>query len=251
MKLFKFGMSGAALALAATSPVSAQDVSTKIGPWMNTVEVTETGHVIGNPDAETVLTEFVSYTCSTCARFSVEGDPALDLVYISTGRLRFEVRPFIRNALDLTISMLVACGDPKKFKGNHAMFLRSQGKWLPQAANAPKSQQGIWGRGDRGARMSMSSALGLSDKMIKQRGLSRVEVNTCLADDAKAQSLMANTNAAAAQFDIDGTPTFAINGEVLPEVHGWEALYPALTAHFEALRNPNAEPELGESQFDL
>ncbi len=251
MKLLKFA--GASIALALVSaPLAAQELVPKTGPWHNTVEVTGTGHIVGDPDADTVLTEFVSYTCSTCARFAVEGDPALDIAFISNGKLRFEVRSYIRNALDLTTSMLVACGDPKRFKGNHAMFLRSQSEWLQKAIDAPQSQKAIWGRGDRAARVNMASALGLTDKMTKQRGLSLIEVNACLGDDAKAQQLMANTRAAATEFAVHerGTPTFAINGEVLTDVHGWRALYPALTAHFQAQRDGDGEPQLGESQFN-
>ena len=249
VKLMKFAGLGLAAALTAAAPVSAQEALPQTGPWHTNVVVTEEGHVIGDPDAETLLTEFVSYTCGHCATFAKRGDAALDIVFISSGKLRFEVRPYIRNALDLTVSMLVACGDPSKFKGNHAMFMRSHDDWLVKAAKAPQSQQAIWGRGDRNARMNMASALGLSDKMTKQRGYTSPEVNTCLADDAKAQALMVGTQAAARDFQITGTPSFALNGETLENVHSWPSLYPVLQAHYKAIDDADSEPELGESQF--
>lgn len=249
VKLTNFVRVGLAAALAATSPLAAQESAPTTGPWHTNVEVTEAGHVIGDPDAETVLTEFVSYTCGHCATFAKQGDAALDIAFISNGKLRFEVRSYIRNALDLTVSMLVACGDPSNFKGNHAMFMRSHDDWLKKAAAAPQSQQAIWGRGDRNARMSMASALGLSDKMTKQRGYALPVVNTCLADDAKAQALMLGTQSAARDFGINGTPSFALNGETLQNVHSWQSLYPVLQAHYKAMDDTDREPQLGESQF--
>ena len=251
MKLFQFTGLGLAAALTISAPVSAQDLAPpKTGPWHSNVEVTDDGHVIGDPDAETVLTEFVSYTCGHCATFAKQGDPALDIAFISSGKLRFEVRSFIRNALDLTVSMMVACGAPKKFKGNHAMFMRSQDDWLQRAMNAPQSQQAAWGRGDRAARISMANSLGLIDKMTKQRGYTLPEVNACLGDDTKAQQLMVGTQNAAADYQISGTPSFALNGETLPQVHSWQSLYPALKVHFAALDEADSEPQLGESQFN-
>ncbi|MEP3051135.1 MAG: thioredoxin domain-containing protein [Erythrobacter sp.] len=235
----------------AANPASAQETDIRsIGPWHTTVEVTDHGHMIGDPASETVLTEFISYTCAHCAKFAVEGEPRLEIALIASGKMRLEVRSFIRNALDLTVSMLVACGEPRKFKGNHAAFLRSQDRWLEAARNAPQAQQAIWGRGDRSARLSMASALGLSDKMTRQRGYSVIEINRCLSDDAFAAQLMNNTNDARAEFAIADKPSFALDGEILPNVHEWRTLYPVLITHFQSLEGADREPELGESQFD-
>ncbi len=240
--------------IAASTPAATQEpnseTQTRSGPWHTAAEQTDDGHIIGNPEAETLLSEFVSYTCGHCATFTKQGDPVLDIAFISPGKLRFEIRPYIRNALDLTISMLAACGAPEKFKGNHTMFMRSQGDWLPRAAGAPQSQQAIWGRGDRAARANMSSALGLTDKMIKQRGYSAIEVDTCLADDAMAQKLMQNTIHDAEEFGIQGTPSFAIDGELQKDVHEWRSLEPILVAHIKSKTDADKEPKLGESHFD-
>jgi len=206
------------------------------GNWHTAIEPTERGHVIGNPEADMKLIEFVSYTCGHCANFAVQGEPAIDLVLLIPGKMTLEVRPVIRNALDLTVSLMVACGDPAKFKDRHRAFMTSQSKWLEKARQAPASQQAIWARADRNARINMASALGLSD-MMTQRGQSIAEVNACIMDDAAAQALMDNGRADATEFKVAATPSFALDGALLEGVHSWDTLYPVLSERHKSLES--------------
>jgi len=155
------------------------------GNWQTTITRTPRGHLIGNPKADAQMIEFVSYTCGHCAQFTAHGEPALELALLMPGKMALEVRPVIRNAIDLTVSLLAACGDPAGFKDRHRAFMLSQDEWLGKARNAPQSQQAIWARGDKAARMNAASALGLG-KMLTARGQSAGEVNACLMDDAAA-----------------------------------------------------------------
>ncbi|QUL38297.1 thioredoxin domain-containing protein [Erythrobacter sp. JK5] len=235
-------MTALAAALALTGPASAQqqdlsnsesafDNSPRKGNWQTVIVTTERGHLIGNPRADAQLIEFVSYTCGHCASFTAQGEPALDLVLLIPGKASLEVRPVIRNALDLTVSLLAACGDAKDFKARHRAFMTSQDRWLGKARQAPASQQAIWARGDRAARLNAASALDLDDTLI-QRGQSIAEVNACLSDDVAARALIDNSNADRTEFGVPGTPSFALDGALLEGVHSWEALYPVLSARF-------------------
>lgn len=228
-------------ALALTTSVGAQQDLSNPGStfdkaptdknWSGDVSRTERGHLVGNPDAEGKLIEFVSYTCGHCASFAKQGDPAIDLTLLVPGKMNLEVRPVIRNYLDLTVSMLVACGDDKGFKARHRDFMWSQSIWLDKAIKAPQSQQAIWQRADKSARISMAAALDLDDKLIA-RGATASEINTCLSDDAAAQKLIDNARADLADFAIPGTPSFALDGKLLNNVHDWSALYPVLSQRF-------------------
>jgi protein-disulfide isomerase len=171
------------------------------GNWSAAVAPTERGHLLGNPEAESRLIEFVSYTCSHCASFAMEGDPAIDLTLLIRGRMAVEVRPVIRNA------------------------------WLAKFQNAPQSQQAIWARADKASRMNAASGLGLAD-MLVQRGQSISEVNGCVMNDAAAQKIIDNDTADRLEFNIEGTPSFALDGKLLTDVHNWTALYPVLSARF-------------------
>lgn len=231
-----------ALALAAGPVASQQNLANpdsqfmpkdNPGDWQTTIKRTERGHLIGNPEAKTQLVEFVSYTCPHCADFAVQGEPAIELALLMPGKIGLEVRPVIRNALDLTVSLLVQCGDPAGFKDRHRAFMLSQKEWLGKAANAPQSQQAIWGRGDKASRMNAASALGLT-AMLAKRGQSQAALDACVMDDVAARQLIANGRADYAEFAVPGTPSFAIDGKLLDKVHSWPALYPVLSARFAA-----------------
>ena len=210
----------AALVFAAVFSISAN------GNWNTTVERTDRGTVIGNPEAETVLTEFLSYSCPACAMFTYQGEGALQIAFIGPGNLRFELRPIIRNEVDLVATMLVQCGDTKNFAQNHTMFLLKQNDWLPKYAQATPAQKAVWHNGGTAAgRRSIATTLGFYP-MMETRVYERTEADRCLADNAEANRLLGNTTADFAEFGIPGTPSFAIDGEVLEDVHSWKALVP-------------------------
>jgi protein-disulfide isomerase len=234
-------LTAAALALAAGA-ATAQDLSRpdsdfapkpKAGNWQNSVERTERGHLIGNPEAKTTLVEFISYTCPHCADFAARGEPALDVVLLGPGKLTVEVRPVIRNGLDLAVTLLANCGDPAEFKVRHRTLILAQADWLGKALAAPKSQQAIWQRGDRAGRQNAASALGLT-AMLAAKGQSRAELDACIANDAAAQKLLQNDEADSTEFGVNSTPSFAMDGKLLAEVHSWEQLYPLLRDRFTA-----------------
>ncbi|WP_017665712.1 DsbA family protein [Porphyrobacter sp. AAP82] len=231
----------AALVLAA-GVASAQDLSrpdsafaprSKAASWQNTVTRTDRGHLVGNPDAGTTLVEFISYTCPHCADFAARGEPALDVVLLGPGKLKVEVRPVIRNGLDVVVTLLANCGDPADFKVRHRALILAQADWLGKARAAPQTQQAIWQRGDRAARQNAAAALGLT-AMLAAKGQSKAELDACVANDAAAQKLLANDDADAAEFGVDSTPSFAMDGKLLTEVHSWETLYPLLRERFTA-----------------
>ncbi|KPQ25505.1 MAG: Thioredoxin [Porphyrobacter sp. HL-46] len=201
------------------------------GNWHAVIAKTERGHLIGDPDADTRLIEFVSYTCSHCANFAIQGEPALDLTLLMPGKMAVEVRPVIRNALDLTVTLLAQCGDPAGFKDRHRAFMYGQKDWIAKVQSAPQSQQAVWARGDKASRMNAANALGLSDMLVK-RGQPLSQVNACVMDDAAAKALVENSAADNAEFSVAGTPSFALDGKLLENVHSWDSLYPVLSAHF-------------------
>ncbi len=61
-------------------------------------------------------------------------------------------------------------------------------------------------------------------------GYERTELDRCLADEALARKLANSTQADVQAFGIQGTPSFAINGTLVKDVHGWSALQPPLDA---------------------
>lgn len=223
--------SGSAAENQLSDPPSAFVGNGRRAAWHAEVVQTERGFRIGNPDAEASLIEFISYTCGHCATFAKEGEGALDLALLAPGHANLEIRPVIRNAIDLTVSLLVQCGGADGFKDRHRMYLTQQDKWLEKVRTAPQSQQAVWARGDKASRIAAAQALDLDD-MLADRGKSMMDIRACLSDDQAALALIRNGNADREEFAVPGTPSFALDGELLDEVHSWDALYPVLSDHF-------------------
>jgi protein-disulfide isomerase len=239
-----FGALAGAAVIALTAPGAAQQNRLDTPPsafegvdphgnWSATIARTERGHLIGNPEAKTRLIEFVSYTCGHCANFAMEGEPAIDLTLLMQGKIAVEVRPVIRNAIDLTVTLLAQCGDPAGFKDRHRAFMYGHNQWMAKLQNAPQSQQQIWARADKVSRMNAASALGFADILV-QRGMSITQVNACVMNDNAAQKLIDAGTADRIEFKIEGTPSFALDGKLLDKVHNWAALYPVLSQRFAA-----------------
>ncbi|WP_298304034.1 thioredoxin domain-containing protein [uncultured Erythrobacter sp.] len=212
-------------------PPSAFMVDKRRSAWQAEVVETDRGFMIGNPKAEASLIEWISYTCGHCADFAREGEAALDLALLAPGHMSVEVRPVIRNAIDLTVSLLVQCGGAEGFKDRHRMYLLQQDKWLEKARTAPQSQMASWASGSKASRISMAAALDLDD-MLANRGASRMDINTCLGDDQAALALVQNGAADREEFAVAATPSFALDGELLSEVHTWGTLYPVIEERF-------------------
>ncbi len=199
--------------------------------WNTRVQALPNGAIlIGNPDAEVKLVEFVRYTCSHCAAFELQGGDALRIGLIATGKGSLELRSFMNNPVDIAASLLVQCGAPVKFPGNSTMFLRSQAKWSAIMEHSTPAQRQRWLSGTFVARTrAMASDLGFYDLMAS-RGYDRMSVDRCLANQPLAQSLAALSQDAAENVKIAGTPSFMINGELQDETFNWATLQPKLMA---------------------
>jgi protein-disulfide isomerase len=212
----------AALSLAATAPAG--------GNWNAVVNVTPAGsHVLGDPRAKARLVEYASYTCSHCATFEREASDSLRMFLVRRGRLSFELRNLVRDPIDMTVAMLANCGPPGKFFANHAMFLRSQDRWINVANGADEAQKKRWTSGTIAARMRAIASDFDFYPMMEARGYSPITVNRCLGDAAMAKRLAAQTEEAT-KLGVDGTPSFLFNGELLAGTHDWQTLQAQLNA---------------------
>lgn len=223
-------LSTGSAAFAKTAP---QPAAPKGANWTNTVTVTPSGaHALGNPNAPIKLDEFVSYTCSHCAHFAKDGDGALQLAYVGSGKVQVTVHNFVRDPIDLAAALLTNCGPTSKFKQNHMMFMLQQPKWLQKVEQASEGQRKRWSTGDLPTRMrSISSALGFYD-MMATRGYSRVDADRCLSNKAMADKLVQGTKSAIDKYNIPGTPSFVLDGNLLAGTFTWEVLQPQLDARF-------------------
>ena len=221
----------AATALIAAGPLGAKPAA-KAKPaaataaWDQQLSRSVAGnHVIGNPAAKVRLVEFMSYTCPHCAHYAHDSKGPLLGGPVRQGKVAVEVRPFFRNIVDVSATLLALCGPDGKFLANHHAIMGAQSTWLK---NPPEGAQERWRGLEFPAQMkAVAQDMGLYSLMTA-RGYAPAQLDQCLANRTLADKLAAQTNEAM-QGGVRGTPSFMING-TLQEAHEWAALQPLLSA---------------------
>jgi len=195
--------------------------------WTETAsETPEGGFVIGNPDAPLKLVEYASHTCPHCAEFSQTGSAGIGAL-VEKGIVSYELRNQIHDPLDLTIAMLARCGPPSSFHPladqvwqNFQQVMtavQANGEALGAAQQAPSAQRF----------QAIAEASGILD-FFAARGVSHDQAMVCLADTAKAQQIADNSSKQSEELGVTGTPTFILNGTVIPGTRWKEDIEPAL-----------------------
>ncbi len=199
----------------ATSGDAAETVAAPEGQkWSTTVAQTEAGgYVMGNPDAPIKLVEYMSITCSHCATFGEEAFNSIRDDYVESGRVSFEIRNFVRDPLDLTAAILSRCGGEGPFFALTKQALDNQGPMFEKAqAMGEATYKSVLESEPNVRFVKLAEELDLIS-YFQQRGVSADQAKACLSETATAEKLMADTQVAVKDLDIQGTPTFLINGQ--------------------------------------
>lgn len=232
----------AALALAACNSGANNSTAAASGPvaavappagteWASVVsETPEGGMLMGNPNAPIKLLEYGSLTCPGCAAFSMESSEPLKAKYIATGKVSLEYRSLLLHAPDVMASLTLKCGGPAPFftlmEGSYATMQT----WLGKLSSLPPAEaQRLQGLPVAAQNTEYARISGL-DQFAIQRGVSADALAGCLADTKKADALLKIRDEAFTKYNVSGTPTFFINGEMVPNVSSWKNLEPELRA---------------------
>jgi protein-disulfide isomerase len=149
---------------------------------------------LGDPDAPVKVVEYASFTCPHCADFHQDTFKAFREEYIDTGRVHFTYREVFFDRYGLWAAMIARCAGPERYFGVAELIYRNQGEW---------------------ARQDDAAAVAESLKRIGlQAGLGQEEVDACLQDAEKAQSLYGWYQANAERDGVRSTPSFLIDGEL-------------------------------------
>lgn len=196
--------------------------------WVSTVAATpDGGFVMGNPNAPIKLVEYGSLTCPHCGEFSEKSATPLK-AYVASGKLSYEYRNYIRDPIDVTAALLARCGGPGPFFPMIEQMYGDQANWFTKVQALGQAQyEAIGALPPAQQRAKFAEVTGLGE-FVRQRGLGDAAANACLADEKAAAALVQMQNRANTEFNLTGTPTFLINGQVVPDTATWEALEPAL-----------------------
>lgn len=210
---------------------SASDASSEAAQdWSKTYSISKFGgFTVGNPDAETRITEYISYTCSHCANFELTQAPILKNDHISKGKVSLEIRNSIRDPLDLTIAILARCGGKDRFFANHNLFMREQGNMINFASSLSPDDVESWNKKSISdfARDVMKSMK--IDTLMMANGYSADEIEQCITDEQSQQYITQMATHATLVQRIAGTPAFAINDEYQPSIVNLESMAPYLS----------------------
>jgi protein-disulfide isomerase len=149
---------------------------------------------IGKLDSGVTIIEYASLTCGHCAHFQETVYPKIKAEYIDTNKIKYVFREFpldIKAAAGSMLSRCIANGDAGKYFAVTDLLFRQQADWVMKDTTATLKRIG------------------------KQAGLSEQAVEACLKDQALLDKIAADQKYANEVLQVNSTPTFFINGEML------------------------------------
>ena len=216
------------------SPAAAA-VQAPNGDWSKLVtQTTEGGMLMGNPQAKVKVVEFGSMTCHVCAEFATKDEPKLVEQYVKTGNVSFEFRNFVRDPLDIAMSLITRCAGatPQFFSLTNGMFAE-QKSFFDRLQAVPEAElTGLQSLPPAQQFQKMAQFAGVQE-WAAQRGLPSGKSSQCLANQGEIDRLVQMNSDASSSYDIPGTPTFLVNGEEVkpqPGQGNWASLEGAIKA---------------------
>ena len=188
------GLSNFALAQDAANTPVPTTVPTDIPTDAPMAGLDTRAYVMGDPDAPVHVIEYASLTCPHCARFETDVLPRLREEYIDTGKIKFELREVYFDRLGLWGGMLARCDGGSRYFGIIRLLLERQTDW----SRASSGEEAI----------TSMRRIGL------EAGLSEEQMDECLQDAALAEALVAQYQVHMEEYEIGGTPSFVIDGEL-------------------------------------
>lgn len=148
--------------------------------------------VLGPSDARVTVIEYASPTCPHCAAFSNDVYPQFKTDYVDTGKVKFLLRPFVRNVLDAVVFMLAYAAGDDQYHSVIETFYRTQDQWA--SSETP-----------RDAILVIAKQLGFTDQTF----------DAALTNQELFAAMETMRQQALDEFKLEGTPTFYINGKQL------------------------------------
>jgi protein-disulfide isomerase len=147
---------------------------------------------VGALDAKVKMVEYASFTCPHCAAFHADVYPKLKADYIDTGKVRLEYREVYFDRYGLWAAMMARCGGEMRYFGITDILFDTQKEW----ANSEDP----------------SVVVENLKKIGRTAGMDDATLDACMKDSAMATALVSHYETNFAADNIQGTPSFMING---------------------------------------
>ena len=147
-------------------------------------------HVLGDPKAPITLIEYASFTCPHCAHFHTQILPELKKKWIDSGKVKLVYRDFPLDQVAAKAAQIAECAGNDRYFGVIDLIFRGQEQWA--AAGDPIAELA---------------------KPLRIAGMGEKEIKECLANEAKANEVIADYKGGEA-LGVNSTPTLFIDGQL-------------------------------------
>ena len=196
------------------------------GDWSTIVTATPAGgFLMGNPNAKVKLIEYGSLTCPHCREFDETGVTPLINGYVKNGKVAYEFRNYVRDAFDLTASLLARCNGAKGFFPLSRALYKDQPIWVGKIQKVPPAKlEALQNLPPNKQFLELAKLSGLQ-QYAAVRGVPMARSTQCLTNENSVNQLVQMTGDATTAYpDFPGTPTFVLNGKMLDRVASWKDL---------------------------
>lgn len=169
------------------------------------VTLVASDRTLGSPKAPILVVEYAAPTCPHCARFDTEMFPQFKRAYIDTGKVYYVFRVFPLSQVDVAAESMARCLPKDNYFQFIDLLFRNQSKWDPDGYQIPDVH---------GALVDMGRIAGMSAE----------QVDKCIANQAEQQRVTDVGQDAQTRYNINGTPTFIINGQIHGPFEDWQEL---------------------------
>ena len=145
------------------------------------------------------------------------------------GIVSWEFRNYVRDAFDLTASLIARCNGAKSFFPLTRAFYDDQNEWVEKIQATPQAQiEQLQNLPPEQQFVELAKVAGFQE-WAAARGVPVAKTNQCLSDQNTVNQLVQMTSDASTQYPgFPGTPTFILNGKMLDQTATWEKLEPQL-----------------------
>lgn len=147
-------------------------------------------HVLGDPKAPITLIEYASFTCPHCAHFHTQVLPDIKKKWIDTGKVKLIYRDFPLDQVAAKAAQIAECVGKDRYFGVIDLIFRNQPTWA--AASDPVAELA---------------------KPLRIAGLGDNEIKACLANEAKANEVIADYRGGET-LGVNSTPSLFIDGQL-------------------------------------
>lgn len=171
----------------------------------------------GKADAPVWIVEMADFGCGYCAKFAAESMPVLDSLFTKPGRVRWAFVPFVLGMFPNS-----------REAAEGGICAAEQGRFWPMHDKLYR---------ERKAWMGSSSPQVFVARLASEAGLDMARYGQCVRGKAVTATLARN-NALAQALLVRGTPTFVINGEIVPGALPTDVFVKGLDAVYKSVAKP-------------